>query len=157
ERLETCYGWDLVELIGLLAGEPVKGVMIGDGSGIAKLRERCRALGVEERVLFLGRIPYEELPRYLGALDVCLSTQADHVAGRGRTTGKLPLYLAAGRFVLASRVGEAALVLDDDMLVEHDGTKDPRYPEKLAARVRALLADRSRLDRGARQTAIARE
>jgi glycosyltransferase involved in cell wall biosynthesis len=156
DRLGTCYGWELVELVHKLADLPVKGVMIGDGSGIAKLEARARELGVAERMLFLGRIPYEDLPRHLKVIDVCLSTQSNDIVGRVRTTGKLPLYLAAGRYVLASRVGEASLVLDDEMLVEHDGAVDPRYAARLAERVRPLVADRARLDRAERQTAIAR-
>jgi hypothetical protein len=51
-------------------------------------------------------------------MDICLSTQTNDVVGWVRTTGKLPLYLAAGRYVLASRVGEAARVLPEEMLVD---------------------------------------
>jgi glycosyltransferase involved in cell wall biosynthesis len=157
EKLQTCYGWDLVEAVRLLADVPVKGVLIGDGSGVDVLRERCRRYGIEDRVLFLGRLPYEELPRYLGVLDVCLSTQTDDLVGRVRTTGKLPLYLAAGRYVLASRVGEAARVLGEDMLLAHHRQVDPDYPARLAARLRQLAADRRPLARGLDNVRLARE
>jgi glycosyltransferase involved in cell wall biosynthesis len=125
ERLQSCYGWDLVEVIRLLRDHPIKGVLIGDGSGLPVLQKRCREYGIEDRVVFLGRLPYEQLPRHLGLVDVCLSTQTNDRVGQVRTTGKLPLYLAAGRYVLASRVGEAARVLDDEMLVEYEGAVDP--------------------------------
>ena len=131
EILQTCYGWDLVELMRLLRDEPVAAVMIGGGSGIPVLQARCREYGLEGRVLFLGHTPYEQLPRYLNAMDVCLSTQSNDLVGQVRTTGKLPLYLACGRYVLASRVGEAARVLPDDMLVEYEETVDRAYPERL--------------------------
>jgi glycosyltransferase involved in cell wall biosynthesis len=157
ERLQICYGWDLVEAVRLLPDVPVKGVLIGDGSGVPVLRERCRRYGIEDRVLFLGRLPYEELPRYLSAIDVCLSTQTDDVAGRVRTTGKLPLYLAAGRYVLASRVGEAARVLRDDMLLDHHGPVDPDYPARLAGRLRQLATDRELLAHGLENVRLARE
>ena len=156
-KLQTCYGWDLIELIRLLKDRPVKGVLIGDGSGLPVLKARASECGVADRVLFLGRVPYEELPRRLGVIDVCLSTQTDDLVGRVRTTGKLPLYLATGRYVLASRVGEAARVLDDDMLVEFSGQKDPHYPEKLAGRVRRLLDDPALLDRRRGHVELARE
>src|SRR5262249_30263342 len=86
-----------------------------------------------------GRIPYFDLSRYLNLIDICLSTQTNDVAGQARTTGKLPLYLACGRYVLASRVGEASLLLSDDMLIEYEGTKDAAYPRKLAQRVREIV------------------
>jgi glycosyltransferase involved in cell wall biosynthesis len=153
---QTCYGWDLVELIRLLRDRPVAGVLVGGGSGIAVLRERCRHYGIAERVRFVGPVPYAELPRYLGAMDVCLSTQTNDLAGRVRTTGKLPLYMASGRYVLASRVGEAALVLPDEMLVQYEGTVDRAYPERLAEGVLRLLGDRTLLGRGRDNVEIAR-
>jgi len=90
-------------------------------------------------VTFLGRIPFEMLPSHLNAFDVCLSTQSNDLAGQVRTTGKLPLYLACGRYVLASKVGEAALVLPPDMLIDYEGTKDGTYPAKLAQRLSDML------------------
>jgi glycosyltransferase involved in cell wall biosynthesis len=140
---QTCYGCELIEVVRLLRGylgRPVRGVLIGDGSGVEVLRRRCHECGLAGEVEFPGRVPYAELPRRLRGIDVCLSTQTDDVIGNVRTTGKLPLYLAAGRFVLASRVGEAARVLPPEMLVEFAGESDPAYPERLASRLAGLVA-----------------
>jgi glycosyltransferase involved in cell wall biosynthesis/SAM-dependent methyltransferase len=157
EKLQMCYGWDLVDAISLLRGLPVKGVFIGDGSGIDHLKRRCREYGIEDKVLFLGFVPYETLPLHLSMLDVCLSTQTNDIVGKVRTTGKLPLYLASGRYILASKVGEAALVLDDEMLVEYDGVKDSLYPMKLAQRICRLLDHQAAVQPSARNMALARE
>ncbi|HEX8650899.1 MAG TPA: glycosyltransferase [Pyrinomonadaceae bacterium] len=157
ERLQMCYGWELVELLRLLKDAPVKGIMIGGGSGISHLKARCKAYGIEDKILFAGYVPFEELPKHLGLMDICLSTQTNDVAGQVRTTGKLPLYLACGRYILASRVGEAALVLDEEMLVDYDGVKDDLYPQKLAARVTSLLQHREKVERSRRNIAVARQ
>ena len=135
-----CYGSELLDLLRLMKDEPVAGVLVGDGSGLPVLRQKCREYGIEDRVRFVGRVPYSALPDYLGAMDVCLSTQSDDVIGRVRTTGKLPLYMAAGKFILASRVGEAARILPPEMLVDYHGRVDPDYPARLRDRLRALLA-----------------
>jgi hypothetical protein len=139
----TCYGWELVELIRLLRDRlphgAVRGVMIGAGSGIAVLRRRCVEYGIDDLLEFAGRVPYGELPAWLDRFDICLSTQTNDVIGHVRTTGKLPLYLAAGRFVLASRVGEAARVLPPEMLVEYHGGVDLDYPARLADRLVELI------------------
>jgi glycosyltransferase involved in cell wall biosynthesis len=150
------YGWDLIDLISLLRDAPVKGIMIGDGSGIAHLRQRLEQLGLADRVLFLGYQPYESLPDYLSVIDVCLSTQTNDLVGSVRTTGKLPLYLASGRYILASRVGEAELLLPDEMLVEYHGTVDLEYPARLAERMRALMANPARLLAGRNGIEVAR-
>jgi glycosyltransferase involved in cell wall biosynthesis len=154
--LGIAYGWDLVEALAHLDGEPVVGLIVGDGTGIPRLQARARELGVSGRIRFVGRQPYAELARYLSACDVCLSTQTNDVVGRVRTTGKLPLYMACGRFVLASRVGEAARVLPDEMLVEYDGTVDRGYPARLAERIRVLARDPSRLQLARTLPGIAR-
>jgi glycosyltransferase involved in cell wall biosynthesis len=146
-RWQMCYGWDLVELIDRLRDLPVKGLVIGSGSGLTQLQAQCSALGLEDRIVFLGRVPYDELPRYLNLMDICLSTQTNDTAGQVRTTGKLPLYLACGRFVLASEVGEAAVVLPPEMLVPYNGMKDSGYSERLASRVRFLLKRPELLER----------
>jgi glycosyltransferase involved in cell wall biosynthesis len=137
----TCYGMEMVELLGRLRDRPdVRGLLVGDGSGLDRLRRRAAELGVLERIEFAGRVPPSELPPLLARMDVCLSTQSNDAIGEVRTTGKLPLYLAAGRFILASRVGEAARVLPPEMLVDFHGSVDPEYPGRLADRVRFIVS-----------------
>lgn len=144
-RLGICYGWDLVQALSQLRDRPVTGLVIGDGNGMDWLRRRAADLGVADRVVFAGRIPYAEVPTYLRLMDVALSTQTNNLPGRVRTTGKVPEYMAAGCFVLASRVGEAELLLPGIMLVDYDGEVDPAYPGRLAERIRQLEANRELL------------
>jgi glycosyltransferase involved in cell wall biosynthesis len=155
-RTKMCYGWDLLEVIERLSDRPVKGLIIGDGSGLMALKKQCAARGLEDRVVFLGRIPYDQLPRFLNLMDICISTQTNDVVGQVRTTGKLPLYLASGRFVLASKVGEAARVLPPEMLVPYLGAQDSEYPARIAARVEALLDAPEALHQQERSVLIAR-
>lgn len=139
----TCYGAELVELIRLLNEKlirPVRGVIIGDGSGLEVLKERSRQYGIERQIEFVGWVPFADLPRRLREFDICLSTQSNDIVGQVRTTGKLPIYLAAGRFILASKVGEAAKILPSEMLVDFAGDNDPDYATKLAERVIELIA-----------------
>ncbi|WNG44194.1 glycosyltransferase family 4 protein [Archangium minus] len=157
ERLGVCVGWELVELIRTMKGRPVKGVLIGDGTGVPRLRERCRSYGIEDQMVFIDRVPYESLPEYLGLLDVTLSTQSNDVVGQVRTTGKLPLYMAAGRYILATDVGEASLVLPEAMRVPYQGVVDRAYPARLAERVEGLLARPDQLKAAESLVGVARE
>ena len=156
-RWQMCYGWELIELVRLLKDKPVKGFIIGDGSGLAHLKAQCAAAGIEDRIVFAGRVPYAELPRFINLMDICLSTQTNDVPGRVRTTGKLPIYLACGRFVLSSDVGEAARVLPREMLVAYNGTKDLEYPTRLAQRIEPMLGHPEIWQRPGRSVAIAEE
>jgi glycosyltransferase involved in cell wall biosynthesis len=131
--------------------------MIGNGSGIPHLKARCREYGLGDRMLFLDRIPYEQLPLYLSLIDVCLSTQTNDLPGQVRTTGKLPLYLAAGRYILATNVGEASRVLEPEMLLPYEGVKDKQYPQRLAARIRTIVTHPEMLDRAEANVGLARK
>jgi glycosyltransferase involved in cell wall biosynthesis len=141
ERHQMCYGWDIVEALGLLRDVPVRALLVGDGDGRARLEQRARELGVSDRVVITGLVPYDQLPRYLSAMDICVSTQSNDVVGMVRTTGKLPLYLACGRYVAATDVGEARKVLPGvGSLLPYQGVRDDSHPARLADLCRRLLA-----------------
>lgn len=140
-RLNICYGWDLISALAQLRHLPIHGIIVGDGDGRRWLEARARQLGVANRVTFCGLVPYREVPLYVRLFDIALSTQTNNLAGRVRTTGKLPEYMAAERFILASKVGEATRLLPDSMLIEYRGEVDNEYPQKLATRIEAIWQD----------------
>ncbi len=150
-------GWELVEALALLGDHRVHAVLIGEGPGIVELRRLALERGVDAQVHVLGRVPFDQLARYLGVCDVCLLTLTNEPSSQVRTTGKLPCYLACGRFVLASRVGTAADLLPEEMLLDYHGSWDLTYPERLAARLGALVEDPDRAAHGLALTALAPE
>jgi glycosyltransferase involved in cell wall biosynthesis len=139
-RLQICYGWDLIRALPSLTDLPIAVVIIGDGNGRAWLEAEANRLGVGNLITFTGRIPYAEVPAYMRLLDVALSTQTNNLPGQVRTTGKVPEYMAAGCFILASKVGEAELLLPPEMVIPFNGEVDPDYPARLASRIREVLA-----------------
>jgi glycosyltransferase involved in cell wall biosynthesis len=145
-KLQICYGWDLIQALKDLADLPVTGMIIGDGNGRSWLEAEARRLGVQDRLVFTGRIPYAEVPTYLRLFDVALSTQTNNLPGQVRTTGKVPEYMAAERYILASRVGEAELLLPPGMLLDYQGAVDPAYPGRLARRIRELVGQPTQLE-----------
>ena len=96
----------------------------------------------------------------LGAMDVCVSTQSNDVVGNVRTTGKLPLYLAAEKCVVATDVGEARRVLPGlGYVLPYSGVKDTDHPKRLAELV-GRLVDKSadvNIGRTRRREVAARE
>lgn len=142
ERYQMCYGWDIVEALAFLKDVPIKGLLVGDGDGRAILEKRARQLGVENQLTFVGKVPYASLPVYLAAMDVCVSTQSNDLVGMVRTTGKLPLYLAHGKYVIATDVGEASRVLPGiGYLLPYTGVRDDGHPARLAAVLRKILKE----------------
>ncbi len=140
ERYQMCYGWDIVEALAFLKEKPIMGLLVGDGNGRKILEERAKELGVISKLKFIGQVSYSELPKYLATMDICISTQSNDLVGMVRTTGKLPLYLAYGKYVIATDVGEAKNVLPGiGSLLPYNGVKDENYPLRLAKELDWLI------------------
>ena len=143
-RRRWCYGRDVIEAVAGARRPDVRGVVLVRGDGLPHLRALADRLGLADRVVFADPANAREAWRQLAGIDVGLSTQTDDVVGRVRTTGKLVQYMAAGRFILASRVGVGAALLPEPMLVDYHGAWDEGYFARLAERV-AALPGRARL------------
>ncbi len=158
-RLQWCYGRDVIEVVSRARRPDLLGVIAVKGDGLPHLERLAERLGVRDRVRFAEPLEGEDLWGQLGGVDVGLSTQTNDTVGRSRTTTKLVQYLAAGKFILASRVGTAAAVLPEDMLVDYHGAWDEGYFDRLARRIdelpdRALVRKRG-LEIGQRSAAFA--
>ena len=76
--VERWYALDRVveALPALIAHRPDTRLLIVGGSlftsFINDLRERAAALGLADRVIFTGPVPYLDLPRFIAAMDLCL-------------------------------------------------------------------------------------
>jgi glycosyltransferase involved in cell wall biosynthesis len=145
----------LVEAIPrVLAERPhARFLLLGDGP----MRDLVEPLVDSERVVAPGLVPHAEVPLYLAAADVLVSPhsrQADGGEFFGSPT-KLFEYMATGRPIVASAVGQIADVLKDGataLLIPPDD------PGTLAAAIVRLIDDpclRVRLAQAAREQAIA--
>lgn len=65
-------------------------------------------IGKQDGVSTLGRVSEGDVVRWLAAADICLLPLSDTVANRGRWPSKVNEYLAAGRAVAMTAVGDVA-------------------------------------------------
>lgn len=86
-------------------------------------------------IIRTGPIAYEQLSDWLGACDVCWLPYHDSGANRGRYPLKLNDYLAAGRSVVATAVGDVADILRANPI----GLLSPPDPDHLASAVQQLF------------------
>jgi glycosyltransferase involved in cell wall biosynthesis len=85
-------------------------------------------------VLVFDRVPYRDVPRYLAASDACLCLYRDFTWSRyGFYLSPLKLYdyMAAGRPVIASRLGQMAEAIEDG----RDGLLATSDPEDIYAKL----------------------
>jgi phosphatidylinositol alpha-1,6-mannosyltransferase len=118
-------------------------LMIGEGPYRSYLENRVKSLGIQERVTFIGRIQYADLPRYISAGDVFVMPSRSRLAGL-EVEGLGIVYLeasACGLPVIAGNSGGAPdAVLEGETGLVVDGTKK----EDVAAATIALLLDADR-------------
>ena len=118
-------------------------LMIGEGPYRSYLETRVKTLGLQERVTFIGRIQYAELPRYICAGDLFVMPSRSRLAGL-EVEGLGIVYLeasACGLPVIAGNSGgapDAVLAGKTGLVVE--GTKT----EAVASAVVELLLDPKR-------------
>jgi glycosyltransferase involved in cell wall biosynthesis len=149
----------LAEAIALVPKDiNVRFMLIGDGSLRPEVERRLRHTGDLDRAIFAGVVSHERVPRMLDACDMLVSPHvplADGSAFFGSPT-KLFEYMAMGKGIVASRLGQIGEVLADQqtaLLVE------PGNAVELAHAIVKLAADvdlRVRLGKAARKAAIAR-
>jgi len=95
-------------------------------------RAKFKALGLEQRVKFLGKIAPEVLPNYLRASDILLSPRASGV----NSPLKILDYMKAGRAIVATDIPSNRLLLSDEnaMLTQPD-------PDAFSRGICALVND----------------
>jgi glycosyltransferase involved in cell wall biosynthesis len=131
-------------------------LLIGDGSLRSEVKAKLGASGDLERMTFAGVVSHERIPAFLDACDILVSPHVPLADGReffGSPT-KLFEYMAAGKGIVASRLGQIGDVLSDNetaLLVE------PGNPKELSDAMLKLADDAvllSRLGAAAREAAI---
>src|SRR5215472_10866102 len=87
-------------------------VLVGDGPLRSQLEEEVRKMGLLQAVTFAGALAHEDVPQYLAATDAAV---APYPALDDFYFSPLKLfeYMATGRAVVASRVGQVAEVVTD--------------------------------------------
>jgi glycosyltransferase involved in cell wall biosynthesis len=83
-----------------------KFLIIGKGYMLGQLRELVRQRGVEGRIIFTDSIAYEFIPEYIAAADICVAPFEDNEITACKSPLKVAEYLASGKPIVTSLVGE---------------------------------------------------
>lgn len=149
----------LAEAIKLMPpGARVRFLLVGSGTLREQVEQTLREGGASERVIFTGAISHERVPALLDACDVLASPHVPLEDGSeffGSPT-KLFEYMAMGKAIVASRIGQIGDVLSHEetaLLVE------PGNAHELSEAILRLAKSvdlRERLGAAARREAVAR-
>jgi glycosyltransferase involved in cell wall biosynthesis len=112
-------------------------LIVGDGVMKNELLNLSLELGIEDKFIFTGVVPYDRVPVYINASDVCA---APFILARNAKIGLSPLklyeYMACGKPVVASDISGVA----DALEASKGGLPVPsENPEALAEAISKLL------------------
>ncbi len=114
-------------------------LIIGSGDVVGKLKEKAEQSDYRDRVMFLPKMPYEEMMRYTRLADIGLTLDKDtNINYRYSLPNKLFDYIHARIPVLASRQPEIASIVEDydiGMITEN------HKPEHIALKLKEMLGD----------------
>ena len=153
KRVGYCYGQELVQAIIRTPKTDVRALIVGDGDGRVRL-ERLAGERLDTRIFMTGRIPRDQVPDYLAAMDLASLPQSVDGVGSFRYTTKLSEYLACGLPVVTGQI-PLAYDLDGNWLRRLPGGSpwDERYITALAG----LLARLTPTELAAMRSAVPRE
>lgn len=129
------------DVISALAHLPlnVSFIIIGKGEDGPKLQKQARDLGVDNRVKFLGFLPYSDIPKYFSVSDIFIR------ASRSEGFGNSFIEAMAARLpVIATPVGGIVDFIDD----RNTGIFcSPDCPQSIVKAVHLLLEDKNLKDK----------
>ena len=143
--------WQGVEYLIQIAPLVLKAVpdtmffIVGEGELKKDFITLAKKVGVLNKCIFTGKVPYEEVPLYINMADVCVVPKK--VLGFGYSPLKLYEYMACGKPVVATKTAGFEIVrqYNTGILV------NPENPEEFSnAIVKLLLNEKLREQMGAR-------
>ena len=87
-------------------------MIVGSGADLNRLKGLAKELGVDKNVIFTGAVEYSLVPKYLAAADVAVACFDDNDLTRSKSPLKIVEYMASGKAIVASDVGEVPTMLD---------------------------------------------
>jgi glycosyltransferase involved in cell wall biosynthesis len=107
--------------------------IVGDGSESEKLKAMAQRM---TQVIFHGRKPLEEMPKYYAMADAMLVSMQKNSVLRRTLPGKVQTYMAAGKPIIGAVDGETRLIISDAGCGICGGAEDA---EVLAENVRRFV------------------
>ncbi len=140
----------LLRAAAILKDEPVRWHILGNGANYSACVALAKELQLGEKVIFYGRKPIEEMPKYYAMADALLVSMRSEEYVAYTLPGKVQSYMAAGKPILGSISGEAEEIITEAKCGLCAPSDDP---EAFAQIVRTYMAkdNHAQMGKNARQ------
>lgn len=120
-------------------------ILIGSGDIIADLQKSVRKKELTDRVVFMGRIPFDSLPMYTRSADLGISLEEDvGLNYRYALPNKIFDYIQAEVPILVSDLPEMKSIVEKYQVGE---VASERNPEVMASIIKEMLHNQAKRDR----------
>lgn len=119
-------------------------LMVGDGNGKPFLEKLSKKLGINNNVIFTGKVPYFDIPQFIDTADICLSPIPPLGIYKVSSPTKLFEYMAMRKPVVANE----EIPEQKEVIEESDGGILTKFqPESFASAIIELLNDPAKAKR----------
>jgi glycosyltransferase involved in cell wall biosynthesis len=87
-------------------------VIIGQGPGTPTIKAQAKRHSLEDNIRFVGQLDEQQTATILAEADLALYPHSDNLMNRAKSPSKIAAYMAMGKPIVASAVGEAVFYLD---------------------------------------------
>jgi len=94
----------------------LKLLIVGEEGEMTKNQNLVQEMGLSDRVVFTGAVPYEEVPQYLSLCDACLIPFRQNLISQNAIPLKLFEYMACNKPVISSSIIGVKSIAGDNIL-----------------------------------------
>ena len=110
--------------------------IVGGGPHVEALKKQAHEMGLDDCVEFTGRVPDEQMLRYLNTADVCVNSDTYNVMNDKSTMNKVLEYMALGKPIVQFDLTEGRYSAQEASLYAKRNDA-----EDMAKKIQQLLAD----------------
>jgi len=89
-------------------------MLVGDGAAKSSCKQLAEQYHVSSQVLFIESVPHEQVPQFLSVIDIAVAPYTDLPMGFYGSSLKVFEYMAAGKAIIASELGQIKEVLQNE-------------------------------------------
>ena len=98
----------------------LKLLIVGGGEGFKRNKGLAERYGVTNEILFVGGIPYPQIPAYISCMDICLIPFKKNRVSDNSCPLKLFEYMSCERPVISTRISEVESIAEDRVTYASD-------------------------------------